>query len=158
NLFGHLDLELVQPFLGAASPLERLSGDLRVQLQAGGTLEKPDVRGEMTIANAVHLRPKDFDRDVVVGSGRFALDPNGVGVQDLAITVDGSTMKLAGHATLGPGFAPENIQADVDGDVSARLLAFVAPDAVSDAQGKAHVRARLRGTLEKPDVRGRLDL
>ena len=60
--------------------------------------------------------------------------------------------------TLGPGFAPENIQADVDGDVSARLLAFVAPDAVSDAPGKAHVRARLRGTLQKPEVRGRLDL
>jgi hypothetical protein len=158
NLSGHLDLELVQPFLGAASPLERLTGDLRVQLQAGGTLEKPDVRGEMTIANAVHLRPKDFDRDVVIGSGRFALDQAGVGIQDLAITVDGSTMKLAGHATLGPGFAPENIQADVDGDVSARLLAFVAPDAVSDAQGKAHVRARLRGTLQKPEVRGRLDL
>jgi len=158
NLSGHLDLELVQPFLGAASPLDRLSGDLRVQLQAGGTLDKPDVRGEMTIANPLHLRPKDFDRDVVIGSGRFALDQGGVGVQDLAITVDGSTMKLAGHATLGPGFAPENIQADVDGDVSARLLAFVAPDAVSDAQGKAHVRARLRGTLQKPEVRGRLDL
>ena len=53
---------------------------------------------------------------------------------------------------------PENIQADVDGDVSARLLAFVAPDAVTDAQGKAHVRARLRGTLQKPEMRGRLDL
>ena len=67
-------------------------------------------------------------------------------------------MKLAGHATLGPGFAPENIQADVDGDVSARLLAFVAPEAVTDVSGKAHVRARLRGTLQKPEVRGRLDL
>ena len=67
-------------------------------------------------------------------------------------------MKLAGRATLGPGFVPENLQADVDGDVSARLLAFVAPDAVSDAQGKAHVRAHLRGTLLKPEIRGRLDL
>ena len=53
---------------------------------------------------------------------------------------------------------PENIQADVDGDVSARLLAFVAPDAVTDPQGKAHVRARVRGTLQKPEIRGRLDL
>ena len=67
-------------------------------------------------------------------------------------------MRLGGRATLGPGFVPENIEADVDGDVSARLLAFVAPDAVTDAQGKAHVRARLRGTLQKPEVRGRLDL
>jgi len=158
NLSGHLDLELLQPLLGAASPLEKLTGDLRVELQARGTLDRPDVRGEMTVANAIHLRPKEFDRDFVIGSGRFALDQNGVGVQDLAVTVDGATMKLAGHATLGPGFAPENIQADVDGDVSARLLAFVAPEAVTDVSGKAHVRARLRGTLQKPEVRGRLDL
>jgi autotransporter translocation and assembly factor TamB len=158
NVSGHLDLELLQPFLGAASPIEELHGGLRVELQARGTLDKPDLRGEMTISNPVKLRPKDFDRDVVIGSGKFALDQGGVAVQNLAITVDGSTMRLGGRATLGPGFAPENIQADVEGDVSARLLAFVAPDAVSDAQGKAHVRARVRGTLQKPEIRGRLDL
>jgi hypothetical protein len=158
NLSGHLDLELLQPFLGAASPVEQLHGGLRVELQARGTLDKPDLRGEMSIANPVRMRPRDFDRDVVIGSGKFALDQGGVAVQDLAITIDGSTMRLGGRATLGPGFAPENIQADVDGDVSARLLAFVAPDAVTDAQGKAHVRARVRGTLAKPDIRGRLDL
>ena len=50
-------------------------------------------------------------------------------------------MNVSGRATLGPGFVPENIQADVDGDVSARLLAYVAPDAVSDAQGTARIRA-----------------
>ena len=44
------------------------------------------------------------------------------------------------------------------GDVSARLLAQAVPDAISDAQGKAHVRAQLRGTLLRPDIRGRLDL
>ena len=158
SLSGHLDLELLQPFLGAASPVERLAGDLRVEVQAGGTLDKPDLRGDLAIANPVRLRPRDFDRDVTIASGKFVLDQSGVGIQDLAISVDGSTMKLGGHATLGPGFAPENIQADVDGDVSARLLAFVAPDAVTDAQGKAHVRARVRGTLKKPEIRGRLDL
>ncbi len=157
-LSGHLDLELVQPFLGAASPLERLSGDLSVELKAGGTMDKPELRGKMAIASAVRLRPKDFDRDVVIGSGSFALDEKGVAIQNLAITIDGSTMRLGGRAELGPGFVPQNIQADVDGDVSARLLAFVAPDAVSDAKGKAHVRALVRGTLDKPDIRGRLDL
>ncbi len=158
SLVGHLDLELVQPLLGAASPLDKLTGDLHVELRARGTLDKPDLRGEVAIASPVRLRPKDFDRDVVIGSGKFTLDQGSVAVQDLAVTVDGSTMKLAGRASLGPGFAPENIEADVDGDVSARLLAFVAPDAISDAQGRAHVRARLRGTLQKPEVRGRLDL
>ena len=157
NLAGHLDLELVEPLL-AASGLQRLTGDLKVELQAGGTLDKPDLRGQVAIVNPVRLRPKDFDRDIVIGSGVIALDAAGADIQNLAVTVDGSTMRFSGRAGLGPGFAPENIEADVDGDVSARLLAFVAPDAVSDAQGRAHLRARLRGTLQKPEIRGRLDL
>jgi hypothetical protein len=157
-LSGHLDLELLQPFLGAAG-VERLGGDLRAELRAGGTLDKPDLRGEVAIVNPIHLRPAGLYRDIVVDSGRFALtEGGGVAIENLALTVDGSTMKLGGHATLGPGFVPENLQADVDGDVSARLLAFAAPDAVSDAQGKAHVRAHLRGTMLNPDIRGRLDL
>jgi autotransporter translocation and assembly factor TamB len=157
-LSGHLDLELLQPFLGAAG-IERLGGDLRAELQAGGTLDRPNLRGEVKIASPIHLRPAGLSRDVVVDSGRFALnDGGGMAIENLSLTVDGSTMKLGGHATLGPGFVPENLQADVDGDVSARLLAFAAPDAVSDAQGKAHVRAHLRGTLLHPDIRGRLDL
>jgi hypothetical protein len=157
-LSGHLDLELVQPFLGAVA-IDRLGGDLRAELTAGGTLDRPDLRGEVVVANPIHIRPHELNRDIVVDSGRFALTPGGgVAIENLAITVDGATMKLGGRATLGPGFVPENLQADVDGDVSARLLAYAAPDAVSDAQGKAHIRAHLRGTLLNPDIRGRLDL
>ena len=155
---GHLDLELLGPFLGA-SPIQRLGGDLRASIKASGTLDRPDVRGEVVIVNPIRIRPRAFDRDIVVGSGRFALHSDGgMAIEHLAVTVEGSTMNLSGRASLGPGFVPENIQADVDGDISARLLAFVAPDAVSDAQGKAHVRAQLRGTLLHPDIRGRLDL
>ncbi|MES1209476.1 MAG: translocation/assembly module TamB domain-containing protein, partial [Pseudomonadota bacterium] len=92
-------------------------------------------------------------------TGRFTLSSGGgVGLENLAVTVDGATMQLSGHARLGAGFVPENLQADVMGDVSARLLAQAVPDAISDAQGKAHVRAQLRGTLLRPDIRGRLDL
>ena len=106
---GDLGQPVGPPGPGAAAAVPRrrrarssgCAGDLRVELQARGTLDKPDVRGEMTIANPVRLRPKDFDRDIVIGSGRFALDAGGVGVQDLAVTVDGSTMKLAGHADAG---------------------------------------------------------
>ncbi len=55
-LSGHLDLELLQPFLGAAG-IERLGGDLRAELTAGGTLDRPDLRGEVAIVNPIHLRP-----------------------------------------------------------------------------------------------------
>jgi autotransporter translocation and assembly factor TamB len=153
---GHLDLELLQPFL--RGQLDRIGGDLRVQLKAGGTLDMPDLRGEITVANGVKLRPKQFESDISVGSGKFALDVDRVSVEDLAVTVEGSTMRLAGSAGLGPGFAPEDVEADLDGDINAKLLAYVAPDTVSDAHGTARIRARLTGTVAKPEVRGRLDL
>jgi hypothetical protein len=157
DLSGHLDLELVQPFV-SASGIDRLAGALDVGLTVRGTTDKPDLRGQLSIATPVRIRPKDFDRDIVIGSGVVGLDAGGASIQNLAITVDGATMRMSGRAGLGPGFAPKDIEADIDGDVSARLLAFVAPDAVSDAQGRAHIRARLRGTPQKPEVRGRLDL
>ncbi|MFL5304608.1 MAG: translocation/assembly module TamB domain-containing protein [Polyangia bacterium] len=154
---GHLDLELLEPFTRGA--LDRLGGDLRAELTASGTLDQPDLRGEVAIVHPVRLRPHGLERDVTVDSGRFTLSSGGhVGLENLAVTVDGATMQLSGHARLGAGFLPENLQADVMGDVSARLLAQAVPDAISDAQGKAHVRAQLRGTLLHPDIRGRLDL
>jgi autotransporter translocation and assembly factor TamB len=153
---GHLDLELLQPFLRGA--LQTLSGDLKVEVKAGGTLSKPDLRGQVVVVNAVKLRPKDFPTDVTIGSGTFALDAGAVSVQDLAVTVEGATLRLSGGASLGPGFMPQDIQADVAGDVSARLLGFVAPDAISDARGTARIRGQLRGSVAKPVIRGRLDL
>jgi hypothetical protein len=157
NLSGRLALELLQPLLGA-SGIDKLTGDLNLEVTAGGTTDHPQLRGDVKIASPVRLRPKQFDRDVVVSKGTIGLDGGKATIDDLTVIVDGAAMRLSGQAELGPGFLPTDIQADVDGDVSARLLAFVAPDAVSDARGRAHVRARLRGTLTKPEVKGRLDL
>jgi autotransporter translocation and assembly factor TamB len=153
---GHLSLELVQPFVRGA--LQSISGDLKVEVKAGGTLAKPDLRGQIAIVDAIKLRPKDFPSDVTIGSGVFALDAGGVSVENVAVTVDGSTLRFSGGASLGPGFQPEDLSADLSGDVSAKMLAYVAPDAISDAQGAARIKAHLGGTLAKPDVKGRLDL
>src|SRR4029079_14523612 len=114
RMSGHLDLELLQPFLRAS--VRNISGDLRVELKAGCTLAKPDLRGEVAVVSPVKLRPVAFDSDVAIGSGTFALDAGGVSVQTLAVTVEGSTVRLSGRAGLGPGFVPEDIQADLDGD------------------------------------------
>ncbi len=157
NLSGRLTLELLQPFLGGTG-IERITGDLNVEVAASGTTDRPMLRGQVGIASPVRVRLKDFDRDVVVGSGKVSLDAGRAALDNLAVIVDGAAMHVSGGADLGPGFVPVNLQADVDGDVSARLLAFVAPDAVSDAKGRAHVRAQLRGTMLKPEIKGRLDL
>jgi hypothetical protein len=153
---GHLSLELLQPFL--RNTLQSVSGDLKVELKAGGTLSRPDLRGKVEIVNAIKVRPRELPSDVTIGSGLFALDAGGVSVQNVAVTVEGATLRLSGGASLGPGFSPENIQADIAGDVSAKLLNYVAPDAISDPVGSARIRAQLRGTLAKPELRARLDL
>jgi hypothetical protein len=157
NLSGHLTLELLQPFVAGAG-IERLTGDLALEVTAAGTTDRPVLRGQVAISTPVRVRLADFDRDIVVGSGKVALDASGAAVEDLVVVVDGAAMHVSGRAGLGPGFVPTDIQADVDGDVSARLLAVVAPDAVTDARGRAHVRAQLRGTVAKPEIKGRLDL
>ena len=156
EMSGHLDLELLQPFVGGA--VDKLSGDLQVQLGAAGTLRQPILHGAVDVVNAVTVRPHGFDTDLTMKSGSFKLDNDGVKVERLSLSAEGSTMNVSGRATLGPGFQPEDVRVDVEGDVSARLLAYVAPDAVSDAQGTARIRALVRGTLTKPEVRGRVDL
>ena len=159
NLSGHLDLELVQPFLGAASPVEQLHGGLTCRAagarhagQAGPA--RRDGRSPTPSACAPRTSIATWSSGRASSRSIRAASP----CRTWRSPSTARRCSLGGRATLGPGFVPENIQADVDGDVSARLLAFVAPDAVTDAQGKAHVRARLRGTLQKPEVRGRLDL
>ena len=156
SMSGHLDLELLQPFLRGS--LQSLSGDLNIAVTAAGTRAKPDLRGRITIVNAIKVHPKDFPSDVTIGSGVFSLDTGRVSADNVAVTVEGATLHLSGGASLGPGFAPENLNADVEGDVSAKLLAYVAPDAVSDAQGAATIHGQLRGTLRDPQIQGRLDL
>lgn len=156
DIAGHLNLELLQPFL--RGNVEKISGDLKVELTARGTMDKPILRGKVDIASPVHVRPVEFDSEIVVGGGSFLLDETGVQVQAVTVTVEGSTMRLSGSAALGPGFQPTDVAVNLDGDISARLLPYVAADAISDASGRARLRATLRGTLKDPKLNGRLDL
>ncbi len=99
---GHLDLELLEPFTRGA--LDRLGGDLRAELTASGTLDQPDLRGEVAIVHPGAAAPARLERDVTVDSGRFTLSSGGrVGLENLAVTVDGATMQLSGHARWAPG-------------------------------------------------------
>ena len=70
-------------------------------------MDKPDLRGEMAIANArppapQGLRSRRRHRLGQVRARSAAASPS----QDLAVTIDGATMRLGGRATLGPGFVP----------------------------------------------------
>jgi len=153
---GHLDLELLQPFLMAR--LERLSGAMDVKLRAAGSLKRPDLSGRLSISHPVRMRPRGFDTDLVVGGGTIALDPAGASVSNLAVTIDGSTTRLDGRVTLGAGFRPETVDAKIAGDVSARFLGSLAGEAVSDAQGRARIKAEVKGPIGNPTLNAWLGL
>src|SRR5204862_4963867 len=57
-LDGHLDLELLQPFL--VGTVDKLSGALEVSVTAGGSLAVPDLRGRLAVQQPIRLRPKSF--------------------------------------------------------------------------------------------------
>jgi translocation and assembly module TamB len=86
------------------------------------------------------------------------LESDAVKVQGVRVTVEGSTMNLSGSAGLGPGFQPQNIAVDLDGELNARLLSYVAPETFTDARGRARIKGQARGTLAKPQILGRLEL
>ncbi|HEX3697366.1 MAG TPA: translocation/assembly module TamB domain-containing protein [Polyangia bacterium] len=156
DVSGHLDLELLQPFLRGS--VDKISGDLKVALSARGTRVAPQLSGQIDVVSPVKLRPKDVDADIALASGHFQLNGDQVKVQDVLLTVEGSTVRLTGSAALGPSFQPHDIAVDLDGEINARLLTFAAPQAVTDAHGKARIKGQMRGSLTKPQIFGSLEL
>ncbi len=155
-ILGHLDLDLLQPFLGQT--VERLTGDVAIELTASGTRTRPLLAGSIRIANGVKLKVNGFDPEITVPSGGVSADQRGIKLSDLAIRVDGATLTLRGAADLDATFKPTRLELDADGEVSARLLETLAPDAVSDASGKARIHARITGTPEAPKVSAKVSL
>ena len=156
NVDGHLDLELLQPFLTGS--VERLSGAMDVGVAASGTLDEPGLTGRLAISQPVRVRLRTFDADVVLGTGIITLEPGAADVSNLAVTIDGATTKLDGRATLGKDFRPQSVDAKLAGEISARFLGSLAGDAVSDAQGRARIKAEVRGPLAAPTLTAWLGL
>jgi autotransporter translocation and assembly factor TamB len=156
SLGGHLALDLLQPFL--RHQVERLTGDLAVDLKLGGTTARPVVQGSLAIAHEVHVQPIGGAPEVLIPSGVVRLTGKAVQLSNLAITVDQATLMLRGEARYDERFAPTSFEVDATGDVSARLLETFASNAVSDATGVARIKARVSGTPAAPAVNARIDL
>ncbi len=155
-LDGHVDLELIQLF--TRDIVDKATGDLDVALTVAGTLDKPVLRGSLAIHDPIHVRPKTFDTDVVLSGGVISLDPDGAELRKLAIAVDGQTTEIDGRVTLGAGFRPESVDAHVAGEVSARLLATLAGESISEARGRASIKADVKGRLTNPTFNAQLGL
>lgn len=153
---GHLDLELLQPFL--ASTLSRISGDLTLGVHVDGTRQRPLLRGEISVTAPVHLRAHALDQDITIPSGVIRLDGQSVALSRVVIAMDESRLNIDGSAQLATDFTPRALALDLRGDISARLLAVAAPASVSDAEGRISVEGHLRGDPSRVDARAELKL
>jgi hypothetical protein len=138
--------------------VEKLTGDLAVDLSVGGTTARPELQGRVAIAHPVRVQPVGTAPEVVIPSGSVRLTGSAVQLADLAITIEGSTLTLRGEARYDEHFQPTSFQVDAAGDVNATVLEWLASSAVSDASGVAHIKARLSGTPSAPAVTARVDL
>jgi hypothetical protein len=156
SLAGHLSLDLLQPFL--RRQLSGLTGDLVVDLQVGGTTARPELAGRVAIARPVRIQPAGTAPEVLIPSGAVKLTSDSVQLSDLAVTIDDATLTLRGQARYDERFQPTSLELDATGEVSASVLETVASSAVSDASGRARIKARVSGTPAAPSINARIDL
>jgi autotransporter translocation and assembly factor TamB len=155
-LAGHLDLDLLQPFL--RQQVRKLTGDLSVDVTVAGTTTHPDVRGTLAIAHPVRVQPIGFTAELSIPSGTVRLGSRIVELADLAIKVNEATLTLRGRARYDDHFAPTSFEVDAAGQVDATLLESLSGGAISEASGRAQVKVHLGGTPAAPDLTGRVDL
>jgi autotransporter translocation and assembly factor TamB len=153
---GKLDLELLQPLL--SGKFSSLRGGIGLQVHAGGSVKKPDLRGHIGVVRPVRVEARGFDPVVQIPTGAVQLTSSSVALDNLAVAIGDATMRLTGKVNLGPGFAPEAVALTAEGDVNANLLETIAPDAVSDVSGKASISAKLSGKLDDPQVAAHITL
>ena len=156
DITGKLDLEFLQPFLAAR--FSTLRGGIGLKLRVGGTLNQPDVNGQIAILRMVRAEARGFDQILLIPSGSLRLTSSSVDLRNLAVTLDNATMRVDGRVNLGPGFAPTTVALRAAGEVSAGLLESLAPDAVSDVSGKASVSLQVDGKLDDPTLAARITL
>lgn len=153
---GHLDLELLHAF--AWRQLERLTGDVAVDLAVSGTLDQPRLIGGITVKAPILVRPRAVALDLRVPSGSLRLDGDRVRLEDLVVAIDDAQLRLRGDTQVDARFVPKALSVDVSGEVPARLLELIAPEAVAESSGKLAVEGHFRGPIGALDARARVEV
>lgn len=156
QITGRINLDLLSPLLRDLA--EGLTGEAAMDLKIAGTLSDPRVEGVLEVARPIRFRAPALGGEVEVPSGTLRLGAGEVELRKLVLSVDGAALILEGRAGLGPKFVPTTLDVALNGEVNAALLEALLPGAVTDASGRARVKAQLGGTLAKPSVAARVDL
>jgi hypothetical protein len=153
---GKLDLELLQPLL--SGKFASLGGGVDLAVHAGGSVNKPELSGQIGIVRPVRAETRGFEQVVTIPSGTVRLTSSFAALDNLVVSIGDATMRVGGRVNLGPGFTPETLAVTADGDVNANLLETLAPSAVSDVSGRASLSAKVSGRLDNPQIAARIQL
>lgn len=146
---GQLDLALLAP---ALSPfVQRSEGNLTLALRATGPVSRPRVDGHLTVTRPIELLLPALDIPVAVPSGRVRITPKDVDLQKLVVQMGSSKVLLQGRAAFDENYQITRFGIGIDGEVDAKLLPLLAPQSITEADGKLELRGRLGGTPSKPD-------
>jgi translocation and assembly module TamB len=158
KLAGNMDLGVANPVLEASG--ERLTGELDIQGQLGGTFVAPQARGRLTISNA---NVQDFARGLSITDLNLALDADGsqVRLTRMSAKAGSGTLSASGGIDLAAPGLPVHfsltghhaqplrsdlLTADLDLDLSA--TGTLVPRKL-DASGTLHVN---KATINIPNA------
>jgi len=154
RLRGTTQLELLEYFFQEA--FDHTHGNAALDLSIKGDLDRPDLQGSITLADA-KLEPRGMEQFIAVPSGRLDFTPQGVSLNNLQVTVEGATMNATGAVALNH-WHPGTISAVVEGETSPAILKWFMKDRIYEASGRVALNVRLSGTADQPRWAGNLQV
>ncbi len=150
---GQVDLHLLEYFF--SSVFAHTHGSAFADLRIRGAAARPEVLGSLDLGNA-ELTPRGAERPFTVPEGRVVFEPKAVKLHQLKCQLDGA--EATAEASLGlDDWVPGDIVADVSGELSPTLLAWIFPDHIGETEGRLKVSAHVGGRWPQPTWTGQIE-
>ncbi len=158
---GRLGLAALLPFLPPRLQVASIEGSVGLRASLTGSPRSPKISGALTLRDAAVLlvnRPEPF----ALPSGRITLlgSPQGgyrFRVTGVRVGIGAEALVLNGRISVPASGAP-GYDLRAKGRLPAAILALVAPEEVSSAEGQVAVDLRLTGTSREPNMSGHVEL
>jgi autotransporter translocation and assembly factor TamB len=154
HLHGDIDLVLAEYFFRGA--FEHTHGKSNLDLTIQGDLARPKLAGFLNMTNA-ELQPRGLEHLLSVPSGRILFAEDKMTLSNLSLVMDGQLARASGWVELKQ-WVPNHIAGDVSGDLSPRLLQWLAKDYVAEASGRVSVSVHLGGLWTAPEWAGNAEI
>ncbi|CAO5681857.1 MAG: hypothetical protein HEEMFOPI_00630 [Holosporales bacterium] len=156
NLKGHIDLSLISALIGTG---DRLSGPIHLNLDLGGTLDKPSWKGNITTQNS-YVELAEFGTVINNINGRIDAEGNRFIVREITgndkpLIIKGNSQH-SGTVMLKGGIVFESLMEPfVDLDLSVNDFLLVNSDSIQGV-GTGHLKVKGEGVFST--VKGEVDI